>query len=1510
MKEKRIRDFVKRKKLLTKNMIGIVLFLISILTVILVSFFIKSKEVNNSVTVGPENLRAMNYEQFVDGDDKVFVAGTEGTDNEEVVDNIKFSTFFLRDLDSDGYAEKLKGTCKEIGKEDTLYMEIIVQTSGYLKNGKIEIDGKNFYLQTALPKDNELKENYIGSNIKNIEFENLNNGTQKILTGIVRSGDYTYASKKTEAIGNNINNYSRKDNKVILTGTYVEENGAEHEIRKEIILEMDWYGTTKTIVNELKQNYYNLDDSVNEDSRQIELKFTIRTYETDEKLLVFKNHVEVDIPKLNGYNPINVTVENSNVEYSYSEETSKLIIERTAVTDASGKITSSVARNNIYDISIKYPLDAYEEYGRDTVELLIPVEEYYEGYNNPNSEFENPYMSNIEKTVIRAIYNNSPIIGTEPVDNVLIRIGEYIKEPYKNYVISKSKPMRIYNGISSEETDDTYIVNWRYYKSSSNSEEKIILKETPNGESQYSDQYLTSSSQYLSMDELVSNKGIYFDNLRSVLSDNGEIKVYDDETGNLLLTVDNTKINEYTINNPFMYETSIKHIRVEVNGMNYNSAITVYNIKELDDDYITSNYSLEEFSELKQIKSNLVVYKGDTLVGNKSNNALYEIPTSIATINLNKNTISTQVTEKNEIISITAEDYEYKNETGWTNGIFLVKIPDEIISTEINSVSVNNDEVEISSYEYYENTQGKFIKIYTQNEKPVGYIITIDCNLTPDPRIASVYKNVELIGINNEATDYYYKTQDIYDINGNFNTDEIINKTITGISLISPNSLLTSQIATEFDESGTIIVSPNIVELKPIYGDDDREKQSVKIGVHMRNNYSSTISEVKILGKIPFEGNTFVLSGNDLKSDFSTTMTNDGIEVPEELQDKVTIYYSENENPDKDLNKEENGWMLKTNVTDWSKIKTFLIDFEDTVIGKEKEYIFYYTIEIPFGIDFNKIAYSHHGIYFSLDTPEGKYRTKVEPNKIGIRIAEKYNLFLTKYQKNVEKTVKGAKYKISKLNENNEIEESNTAITNSNGMLEMDNLYAEKEYIIEEIESPENYKLNGDRIRIIGHINRNTSELTVQKLEGTIKGNIEIVKNDGEDYKLKVNVEDEVKAKLHITKLEEGNDTRLKKVKFKITGGDFPDGGKILTTDINGEININNLNIDEEYSLEEVEAKGYYLGNPVKFKIINSLGIYEVVITEGEVKSSDISIVDDIPTANLELENEKIPTYNLIINKVEKGSITEENPVGIPIVGAKFRLYKENKAVGSYITDSEGHITINGLYQYEEEKDIDQTYTLKELYAPEGYAKARNLVYMVSNISNELDFNETIEEGQKLREYRIDGTNVIVTIEDSPSFKLIKKDGETNELLPNTKFAVYSVDEEEIPAKNSKGEIIGTKENIYGIDYYTLTTNENGEITEDLPEGLYKVVEVDANEKYDITDNVKYFGIGKEQETTGTYSMDWNIKLSLDGDKIISTSDGNYVALIRDPSGSFNLMKFKGNGDIIWNKTIGTSNSS
>ena len=252
------------KKITKKNLLiasGIALVAIIIAIAIVSSKGEGTKKKN--FTPDSELARAMTYDQFTDADSSV-----DGTDY------VKFGAFFLRDINNDGYAEKIKGTCKQVGKEDTLYMELNVLTNGYLENGVITINSDNFYLQTAIPKDSEVKDNVISNNTKQISLNQINNGTQKLLTGIVRSGDYSYDSQKFAAIGNDTTKYS-KINSVTLTGTHVAADGTRTQVNKTINFNVDWYGTTKAEIPNYIAGADNLNQSkdntdiVDEENNQV-----------------------------------------------------------------------------------------------------------------------------------------------------------------------------------------------------------------------------------------------------------------------------------------------------------------------------------------------------------------------------------------------------------------------------------------------------------------------------------------------------------------------------------------------------------------------------------------------------------------------------------------------------------------------------------------------------------------------------------------------------------------------------------------------------------------------------------------------------------------------------------------------------------------------------------------------------------------------------------------------------------------------------------------------------------------------------------------------------------------------------------------------------------------------------------------------------------------------------------------------------------------------------------------
>ena len=227
-------------------------------------------------------------------------------------------------------------------------------------------------------------------------------------------------------------------------------------------------------------------------------------------------------------------------------------------------------------------------------------------------------------------------------------------------------------------------------------------------------------------------------------------------------------------------------------------------------------------------------------------------------------------------------------------------------------------------------------------------------------------------------------------------------------------------------------------------------------------------------------------------------------------------------------------------------------------------------------------------------------------------------------------------------------EESKTAVTNAEGKLELDNLYAESNYTIEEIKVPENYELNTDIIKFIGHVQKDGS-LQIEKIEGATREDIVIEKQqNGEETKSKVIVklEDEAKAKLRITKTEKDTTTPVRGIRFKLTGEGLPENGKNVTTNINGEINIKGLKIGGEYTLEETRATGYYLASPIKFTITNNDGTYTANITEGETKATTITEEENIPVINMNIEDEKIPTYDLEISKIKKVTLVTSGKDG------------------------------------------------------------------------------------------------------------------------------------------------------------------------------------------------------------------------------------------------------------------------
>ncbi len=1431
--------------------------------------------------------------------------------------NVEFSVFFTRDYDGDGYAERIRGTARDIQSTDEiLWAEIKVSNGGHLDNGQITLNAQNFTWSTSIVEDSVVSGNYIGNNTQNIRLqEKVYAGSQRLLEGKISS-----------KIGNNINDYS-KVNTMTLKGTYVDDEGNSTPIAVTREVTVDWYGSISTSIS-----YQNTSILVSDNGVRVGGTISTRVLGG---LLVKENEVTASAPKLSGYYPVSVAVSGVNSkDYSYDEETGKLTILKSsnlnAETGAIGNLINSI---NNYSVSFEYPKEAIPYNTWDdperTFSVEIPVTSKYTVYNNQTSDFDNILQSQSERMMVctEGKLGNGTIINEASV-----RIGEKVSD---RYIIPKEKAVQAYN--NQETKDDCYETVWyaytQYYTNS------VTFKE--NGP----DKFVSTKNGNFNADEYISYDGIYF-------SGNADsAKVYNEENGEVIKEFSRDDIRTYQKNNYFKYDNNIKKVKVEVYGINNYQSFSVHNVKEIDDKLLVEQMPEEDFNSIEGIYSYLSVNQNLNEVNAKTSTfthyAEYRRPESVLSLKINPNISEIQNSNIKQTISIkTTSDQSYQ--MGWKNGIFLVEFPEDIVFAE--NLNVDSSNVDIVLSNLYKENNKYYAEIVTENEERMDYDINLSVDITLNPIAPSSSEAYILYGYNEDCNTYLTKSKDIYDINNNDNYEEEIGKISTNLGITAPSTLITTQTVSNYNKDGTVTIAPNIAEVT-------KEDRTADINVNVFNNYDKTISEVKILGVIPFEGNTYIDSETGLGSEFTSEMTSNGIKVPSNLEGKVTVYYSENPKATKELGGDGNNWT--TTPEDFSRVRSYLIDFNTTKLSSGTRFVFTYTVEIPTTAKYNEFAFSHHKIYYAIETKDvdtgrpSKITTEVQPNKVGIRKVRTYELDIAKLNIETRKPVgKGAKYKLIEYDEEDNEFFTQIITSNAEGKLIAKNLYVNRKYSLEEVSSPNNYMLDNKKfefkvtendseelqIEVLSDDNFETSpeiegdvvkatilekprfELIITKKDnkteellkgiqfeildeekvrasGTTneEGKVTLAPLDQEvDYTLKetyahgyyllddidfrlvkeetgfkiesdktelseaqitvseeqdlikveTTLQDDRQPSIEITKVDESTQDPIPGVMFMLDGRDDS-----YTTNEEGKITIDALVEDQEYTLKEIRANGYYLED-VTFTITRDEEGNLKIVSENE-NFADAKVIDENKKIlGLTFENEKIPTYDLKIKKIE-----EENE-GKTLQGAKFQLYSEDTTVTTeHTTNAEGIIEIPNLCGFVEGREgVTGRYVLREIEAPEGYGNnAEEIKFRVVKNGEDLQV-EILNSGEveTVSSSEISEGVLNLVIEDKPLFTLIKKDKETGEPIKNASFIIKEVNIPYDYAKDINGEYIGT---LNEEGQRIVTTDENGKITLSLRDGKYVLIEVGYPEGYEKEEVIQFFEV-----TTGVKEVEDSVE--------------------------------------------------
>ena len=949
---------------------------------------------------------------------------------------VQFSAFFTREID--GKAEKLAGTCKDISEKDTLYMDINVLSDGYIEDGAvITVEGANFAYKVNVPADEIIKTSVISDNATVFPLKQINAGTQKIIQGDI-SAD----------LGDNVNNYS-KEVTVKLTGTHVSNDGTRTPLNVEKKITVDWYGDLETDIYVYKN--YSKDNNENDNniyyyssdlkSKSIAVSFAMD--ETQRELLLKENCVDITIPFLNEKAPEKVSCVNSDVSIVKIEEANnmqKYRLTKNAIIESDNVITEKLSNENTYTVLIEYPQEAYETIDNESV-LELNVSGYYVAYNNPNEELNyyknseiasNESKSNVaEKTIIviiKDIKENEQ--GTIDFDATIL--NKKFNEKSNCFIISKETLEKL---LDEENTDKfEYKVEWAAIVNGQNENSIIKMSEgnaeeiagQENEEKEYGD---TFNQKFI--EKYIINKGLYFENVEAVLGSEGKLSVYNNDTNELIKELTMGEVKTYTAENPLMFDNEVKHIRIETTQINNteNKILKVVLLKEINKELFKQDYTKEEVENIEILNTKLegTVESVSTTDETQSTITIISYDSvymynkiSYAELEVETKQISTTQVLNNEKIFIKTIVNDNEFESNWKNGKFVVELPEQISAIKINTITADNN-VTIESYELSKVDGKNVLKIKTTNENPTTFTITIDCDIAPDYKIGSITNQFKLYYYNDLANRYYRLEEDKYDVNENTLLEENVGVTSEDVEFVSAQELITYESVSNYTKvnkessewSYQKVVAPEIALV-------DNKEGLATINVVLKNGYQNTINNVKVIGRIPFTGNKSIIEQSDLKSNFTVTMGKDGISIPENLKGKIDIYYTNNENADVDLGKNENNWRKLEDISNQdelnafiSEIKSYLIDFKSTEIASDKEYEFSYNVTIPETVEYNKIAYSNHAVYYNVETEDGMLQLSTAPAKLGIKSVCVTDLEIKTFEKGTDTLIKPIFYQLS-----------------------------------------------------------------------------------------------------------------------------------------------------------------------------------------------------------------------------------------------------------------------------------------------------------------------------------------------------------------------------------------------------------------------------------------------------------------------------------------------------------------
>ena len=833
---------------------------------------------------------------YVIGNSKTYAAmeNLEMQTNQTNHDNVLFEAYFLDEQNKAIHSGEL-----DMNSAKELYIQIEVKENGYLKNAQVQLESvkgeTNFIFSDS--ENNMIQE----LADKNIKLKQINQGNAQTIQTSIKS-DLTETMDISQL---------DQTNKLVFSGVYIDAEGNEKPIHKEIFLKVILTQNTEVEIKEEIVKYVPYE--IEEQKGTIIQTLISSNIKGDKNLPVSEVKVEINVPIINELAPEKITVipnqlnlTNENIEkVEYTVENNKIIIQGKNL-EEDGKIKLSNGENQYY-ITYFYPekLENIELSTEQHIEMKM-----YHMAETINQDFTGKY-------------------------ELKEKIGDIISSSIDTTnMINKGKMYA--NIINGNQYETQYEVKWETNIISPEMVNQILLEGT--------EEQLIEENEKIATNSYFVESTIQTENAKSILGETGKIDILNGDNIVETILLENSTEEEIKITYKEKYETLTFRTSEIIKEGNLKVAHKK-GIQEITQD----KESLKQTKEIAtEVKTRMKVTGSEAILETLSEKRIsLEETVTKAEITMDKNNLSTLI--KNEDVKINVKlNNHVETSDLYKNPVFEIEMPEWIEDLTIKSANILfGEEIKNGNVDKIVREDGRIVlrvELYGEQQKfnssqiTGGTNILLNTDITTQKGIPSKQTEVVLKYYNENAVNYASGEEGIASY---------------AIKLSSPQTFQNIATIKDFNQPGSSISSleDEIGKLQ-VYG----EQKTATMEMSILNNLPETCSEVVVLGRIPLAGNRSIVTGEELGSNFNTILAS-GITIS---GGEATVYYSENQNATKDLNNVENGWQQDLEL---SKVKSYMIVITNPM-ASATAITASYTFQIPANLDYEQTTYGTFATYY------------------------------------------------------------------------------------------------------------------------------------------------------------------------------------------------------------------------------------------------------------------------------------------------------------------------------------------------------------------------------------------------------------------------------------------------------------------------------------------------------------------------------------------------------------------